>query len=719
VIQPRLVLCSGADATGRGALARGRKVVHLDTISHRGNTYLKLVNLSYAFEKQLPSRLVDLLEIATYVYTADCEASRERAWMDDKATEPWSRDFRFVVPVRDSDFWRQPEIADSLTSTLSFLSSDVFDFRFEPLRKERPATPYLGMTDVEDSQFYGIDRVTMFSGGLDSLAGAVETTAAGAKLVAVSHRPAPQINTRQKNLFRLLKQRYGAQALHVPVWVNKHGFDEESTQRTRSFLFASLGATVAGVLQAGGIRFYENGIMSLNWPLAQDVLRSRASRSTHPESLQRLEAFLQLVLERPGFAVDNPFVFRTKTEVVSSIVQHGAGDLLRHTCSCIHTMFQPKTQWHCGRCGQCIDRRMAMLASRQAELDTGDDYVADVFTSPRKPGYDHSVAANYARFASELHGMSVAEVAAAYNPELIRAARCFDDIGETAQQFIEIHKRHAEAVCAVLQEQVAVHSAEFVRGTIDRSSLLGMVGRQEHTGKVAEPPQALPAQAEPVSAPGSPMVAGDQNVFVKRGRRWTVAFDGYGPFDFGDLRGFRVTQYLLKHKREKVSALTLAVVAEGRLPSTAEIPFGEVASSDSDEAADSPEEAAIMEPGFGGREDRLDPTELRDIKQRLRLAKQRMADANRRGDQAQVASASQEASGLKAILDRDTDARGRSRPVEDEIEHARKSVSHNIAYALNIIRGECDPLWRHLDASIRKGYDFTYAPSPDRNWVTD
>ena len=717
MIQARLVLCSGAEASGRGRLARGRKLLNLDTLRAGGNTHLKIENVSKVFAKLLPPRVVDLLEIAAYVYTADCEASRERAWMDDKATEPWSRDFRFVVPVRDLDFWAQPEISHCLNDTLSFLSSDVFEFRFEQLHKERPVQPYLEIGDVDHRPFHKIDRVTMFSGGLDSFAGAVEAAANGSKIVAVSHRPAPQTHARQRNLCRLLRERYGAPMMHVPVLVNKHGFDQESTQRTRTFLFAALGAAVADVLGAGGIRFYENGVTSLNWPLAQEVVRSRASRSTHPEALQWLQEFLRLVLARPEFVVDNPFVFHTKTEVVASIAARGASDLIQHTCSCVHTMFQPKTQWHCGRCGQCIDRRIAILASGQGQRDTGDDYVSDVFAGRRKEGYDRNIAVNYPRFAGELHRMSEAEVGSAYNAELVRAARCFPRVGDTAQQFIDMHKRHAAAVCAVLAEQVAAHSEDLVAGKIDRSSLVAMVAGQEHFGRAAAEPETV--RSEPVTVSAPPAAATGQNVFAKRGRGWTVAFERYGPLDFDDLHGFRVIGHLLEHKRERVPALALVVVARGRPPSAEEIRFSDVPEPDPDEVADSMEETAVEQPGFGGREERLDDTERRDTARRLRLAKQQLARAELRGDQTEAASASKDVAGLAAVLNRDTDARGRSRALDDEIEHARKSVSHNITYALNVIRGECEPLWRHLDGSIRKGYDFTYAPSPDHDWITE
>jgi hypothetical protein len=49
-------------------------------------------------------------------------------------------------------------------------------------------------------------------------------------------------------------------------------------------------ARFAHSVQAGGIRFFENGIMSLNLPVADEAIRARASRTTHPVALQLLKS---------------------------------------------------------------------------------------------------------------------------------------------------------------------------------------------------------------------------------------------------------------------------------------------------------------------------------------------------------------------------------------------------------------------------------------------
>ena len=99
-----------------------------------------------------------------------------------------------------------------------------------------------------------------------------------------------------------------------------------------------------------------------------------ASRTTRLLALVYFSEFFGLVLDRP-FKVDNPFIFKTKAKVVALIARHGGKDLIGWTCSCSHQgIFTPKTQLHCGACGQCIDRRVAVIAAGVATNDPETDY---------------------------------------------------------------------------------------------------------------------------------------------------------------------------------------------------------------------------------------------------------------------------------------------------------------------------------------------------------
>lgn len=477
----RLILCSGLTVPDDDSLRVNRQVVELTAHGTNSNVNIRLEDVARVFQKHLSPRLMDLLEIAAYVFSADCATSRGKGWTDKQTLEPWERDFQFVIPVRDLTFWERDDVQGLLIEFLRFLSDDNYTFNFRQLCSAPPQQLYLEFEQQENWLFYGVERVLMFSGGIDSLAGAVETAANGGNVVLVSHRSVAMMNKRLHNLFNELRQKYPVQMIHIPVWVNKQkGFDREHTQRTRSFLFSALGTVVAKSVEAGGVRFFENGVVTLNLPVADEVVRARASRTTHPFALELFTRFYRLVAER-DFEVDNPYLFKTKSEVVSVIAENGGSELIKYTCSCAHQgFFQSKTQWHCGSCSQCIDRRVAILASGQETHDPQVDYVSDVFIGSRKDGYDKNMAVNYARHAIELCQMSETEIATKFNRDLARAIRFHPKRRETAQKLVEMHKRHAETVKRILCQQIQQHGSDLLEGSLDKSSMLAMVAGQEH-----------------------------------------------------------------------------------------------------------------------------------------------------------------------------------------------------------------------------------------------
>jgi 7-cyano-7-deazaguanine synthase in queuosine biosynthesis len=481
MIEPRLFLCNNVTVSDSDPLRTGRKVVELVTQGSARNVNIRLENVTEVFSKQLSPRLIDLIEIAGYIFAADCATSRGIGWTEGKSIESWERDFQFIMAVREPSFWSRDEVQRTLIQVLQFLSNDKYSFEFRQLTKEQPQQLYLEFNNLEDWPFYNVDRVLMFSGGLDSLAGAVETAANGGNLVLVSHRPVSTMDKRLRQLFEELRQTYPAvQMLHIPVWIYKDkDLGREHTQRTRSFLFSALGTVVAESVRANGVRFFENGVVSLNLPIADEVVRARASRTTHPLVLDLFTKLYSLVTDRE-IKVDNPFLFKTKTEVVSVIATHGANRLIARTCSCAHQMFKSKTQWHCGTCSQCIDRRIAILAASQEEYDLEIDYVSDVFTGHRKDGYEKNMAVNYVRHAIELSRMDEQEMASKFNRDITRAVRSFPQQREAAQQIIEMHKRHGESVKIVLNQQFGYYSNTLLEGGLNSSSMLAMIGGQKH-----------------------------------------------------------------------------------------------------------------------------------------------------------------------------------------------------------------------------------------------
>jgi hypothetical protein len=80
----------------------------------------------------IPDVLVDLLEVAGYVYAADSAITRGGK-SDSQMGKHWRRSIRLVIPVRLPDRWSQSSVAAALVETLSFLSDDDYEIEFRSL----------------------------------------------------------------------------------------------------------------------------------------------------------------------------------------------------------------------------------------------------------------------------------------------------------------------------------------------------------------------------------------------------------------------------------------------------------------------------------------------------------------------------------------------------------------------------------------------------------
>jgi hypothetical protein len=258
----RAILCGSA---GDASLPVGdRHPLRLRMWGPHYNVRLIIGDVRREMVREVPTVFLDLLDIATYVYCADQAVTRGGSGVEDFG-ENWRRRLFFRIPVRNPDFWGGADVLQHLTSTLSFLSEDEYHFDFEPLDHEPQIQRYL---DFKTTPFSGVvQEVVLFSGGLDSLGGAVrESVTDKRKVLLVNHRSTPKVTRRHHRLLSMLGDRAGdTRPSHMAVRINKKkSLGREYTQRTRSFLYMSLGAAVAVMVGLSRIRFYENGVISLN-----------------------------------------------------------------------------------------------------------------------------------------------------------------------------------------------------------------------------------------------------------------------------------------------------------------------------------------------------------------------------------------------------------------------------------------------------------------------
>jgi 7-cyano-7-deazaguanine synthase in queuosine biosynthesis len=501
----RLVLCSGAKRAG------GNSTLRLALSGHSHNVTLKLEDISKRLVKNVPDLLIDLIEIATYVYCADQATSRGGRVQRGMGAD-WRRSFRFVIPVRNPDHWNHRSVLESLCSTLSFLSEDDYAFEFEKATNPVPFQDYLEFGDAGGGAAFKADEVVLFSGGLDSLSGAIEELSTDGKRVAlVSHRSSPKIFDHQKHLVTELNARFPQKLMHVPVLVTRLAplRVQEYTQRSRSFLYAALACVVARLFGWSRFRFFENGVVSINLPISEQIVGARATRSTHPLVLDHFPKFFSAAVGKP-IAVDNPFIWKTKEDVIRSIADHGCEGLIKHTVSCTRVYDITKLHTHCGCCSQCLDRRFAILAANAADHDPVEMYKVELLAGPRDEADDQTMAESYVRTALELRELGDLAFFGRFGGETGRVLTCFPSLSadEVGRRVFDLHQRHARAIMDVLKSGVERHSEELVNRSLPPSSLLmmtvspGAAPALATIGKHADSLQAWidEVEAEPASA---------------------------------------------------------------------------------------------------------------------------------------------------------------------------------------------------------------------------
>ncbi len=250
------------------------------------------------------------------------------------------------------------------------------------------------------------EEVILFSGGLDSLGGAVQQSVLdGQKVVLVHHQSTDAMETRRQDLMNSLVEKSQQPPIYIPVSIRKDkSLSHEYTQRSRSFLYAALGTTVAQMWNLSRIRFYENGVVSLNLPICGEVVGARATRTTHPRVL---DGFARLFSEIAGreFSVENPFLWKTKTEVLELIGSAGCSELIQYTTSCTRTREMTIAKPHCGACSQCIDRRFAVLAAGLESADPESEYRVDLLSGERNKEDSLAMLVSYIQMSREISTM--------------------------------------------------------------------------------------------------------------------------------------------------------------------------------------------------------------------------------------------------------------------------------------------------------------------------
>lgn len=295
----------------------------------------------------------DLLRIGAYVYAADLAIKRlER--------EKHLRSLLVRIPVSNIHAFRHVQAA--VEQALTTVSGDNWQLQF----KEIPhATPAAGL------QWPPRESSTLlFSGGLDSFAGAIDALGRERAVTLISHithnRPVEEAQTA---LAETVREFAPDGVTHIQARVhgrNSGGLtfpsdtEREDTQRTRSFLFLLLAAVCARLSRTRRIVLMaENGQFAIHLPLTEARIASFSTHTAHPKFLAEMQEILRAVLICPDIEVTNPFCYLTKGEVVDRIPVK-LRPQIEKSASCWRVSRVGGERTHCGECVPCLCRRIAL-----------------------------------------------------------------------------------------------------------------------------------------------------------------------------------------------------------------------------------------------------------------------------------------------------------------------------------------------------------------------
>jgi 7-cyano-7-deazaguanine synthase in queuosine biosynthesis len=376
--------------------------------------------------------------------------------------------------VRNVELWQRDDLTQALQETLKYLSGEPYHFEFEkavsPVRQE---SMYFEFTDDPLRP----EDVCLFSGGIDSFAGAVEQIVGNdRKLAMVGHHSSDKTKHVQEDLVESLKNRgYGNKIHYIPITVRNTNYStpKEYTQRSRSFLFACLAMAIADMYGKEEFTFFENGVVSLNIPISADVLESRATRTTHPQVINGLKEIFSLVFGRE-IDVRHPYQWLTKREVTEKISEHSCSDLLEVTNSCTRPRGPKKGKTHCGICSQCIDRRFGILAAGMGDDEPEDNYNIPLLTGRRTGTKEINLALQYVKFARDFSQLRGPAELLNNHPSMSDALHEYEDLtSEQAEERIfDLYKRHAEDVLGVLERGFNANRLEWRAKSLPNTSLL-------------------------------------------------------------------------------------------------------------------------------------------------------------------------------------------------------------------------------------------------------
>lgn len=635
--------------------------------------------ISDVFFSAVPDRFIDLIDIAAIVYSADKATTRGNAGPANMGST-WRRNFEFQIAVRDLDFWSNEETTRTLREALAFITDDYYEFEFFPLEEPRVRSDYL--LDPTSDALPEIDEVSLFSGGLDSLGGAIDAAVLRERrCVFVCHESTQKMRRQRADLQQEVVHRAKREPIFVSLAIRiGKQTTRDYTQRSRPFLFASLAGTIAALTRVDTFRFYENGIVSVNLPFLEQVTGSKASRTTHPRTLAELSRLLTAIAERPIVA-ENPFLWKTRTDIVKDILKQDCGRLIGMSVSCSDTHGMKVGKPHCGNCTQCIGRRIGILAAEAQEYESSESYRVDLFTGPREKPIDRILLAGMIDFALKLSNITQGEFLSQFGEVARILSSTADSPAATVVKLLELHQKYGTEVRDAIARQLKQNAELILDRRFPATSLLAMVLPQ--SAATAGSLDSLQRQATDVVPDG-------RNVFWASADVYQIRFEGKDlpPLKLGV--GGKYIQAALANARISFSVALIV-----------------------DRSQHEKRNHNVLE------DPQIDSEYLRNTQSRLRSIESEMAAAEKSGDRSHLRTLRHEKEEITEFLGQATAPSGQARALDDPERRFSQAVSMAVNRSLKKIAEVSPELHNHIRMHAKFGKAVRYTGPSGISWVTN
>lgn len=654
-------------------------------------------NLLTKVAGEIDPLVLDLVRIAASCFAAD-QAVR-RGGPIDVHREGWRREMTLCIPVTDVRLWSSDDILPELTEVLGFGTGDTWKFAFDDIKPGTAQLPLRwtsgGPADTEHTHIYANrpDTVVLFSGGTDSLCALIEAMHVhGAHPVAVSHWPARHIQSRQHRLLSDVRDKFPEHELpHVSFEIHhKNVAGKDSSQRSRGFLFACLGAAVAVHLGIRDVLLADNGYVSVNPPINDQLQGTLASRGTHPKFLLLFNRLLTALFEN-AVQVRNPLWNRTRAEALQVLHVAGCPDLLARTNSCGKHRNRPTAKPHCGGCSQCIDRRFAVIEAELERFDPITNYEIDLFKDELLEGEPRTIGVSYVRFAQ---GVGKIDADRLYD-EYEELSACLDPndprFMEQALGIADMLKRHAEQTMGVVRMMVLRHADAIARHALDDHSLLQLWLAEGSASARDTDPAAFGVEVD------SP-----RSRFARSNQVWIIEFQG----EKGGLKNQEGTRRLARLLRDPGRELESLDLATDLAPRSKHRRQSTESMEDEVERTSGPRDAGTV----------LDEESVKEYTQRLEELEKEIRTAEALDEVTKADHLRNEQTWLQAQLREGVGKAGRLRAFSEQHEKARSTVSKTIWGQVDQLQETMPRLHAHLRKWVRLGYLCWYHPDPPEPW---